>query len=341
MSNSYEIVGFSQIEKNKGKCGDYYAYKVFNDELVVMALSDGVGSKPCDWLASKTTCEKFLVKIEEKLSNGFDPNCLLQVCSEVDKYVSNPPGDCKGMMSTLVAVIWNIHNDFLHFINVGDSRIYKVSKEDAITQISTDDLKPVNIRDKQGNLILSGGFTVARTGLTNAFGLSNVKVSPQKCEFSGGDTIILASDGFYNCSPEFNRDILDIAHSFNLEKSVKKTIQKYMDFQDDDSTILILRNLNLNLELPQNIMDVHYPVIKGKMAKFQLVGILYEKLKQCIVVKDSEAALTILKTMDEDEILPTREMLDSLIDLMKKENHLDGHIMSGIVNLIKKNMKRS
>jgi hypothetical protein len=168
-----------------------------------------------------------------------------------------------------------------------------------------------------------------------------VKVSPQKCEFSGGDTIILASDGFYNCSPEFNRDILDIAHSFNLEKSVKKTIQKYMDFQDDDSTILILRNMNLNLELPVNIMDVQYPVIKGKMAKFQLVGILYEKLKQCIVVKDTEAALTILKIMDEDEILPSREMLDGLIDLMKKENHLNGHIMSGIVNLIKKNMKRN
>ena len=109
MSTKFEIFGISQVERNKGKCGDYYAYKVFNDEWVVMALADGVGSMPCDWLASKTTCEMFIQKIGEKVKDGFDPECIEQLCAEVDKYVSNPPGDCKGMMSTLVAVKWNVN----------------------------------------------------------------------------------------------------------------------------------------------------------------------------------------------------------------------------------------
>ena len=61
------------------------------------------------------------------------------------------------------------------------ARIYKISKYDEIVQISSDDLKAVNIRDKNGKLILSGGFTVTRSGLTNVFGLLNLKITPQKC----------------------------------------------------------------------------------------------------------------------------------------------------------------
>lgn len=340
LTNGYEIFGISKAEKNKGRCGDYYVYKVFNDELVVMALADGVGSMHCDWLASKTTCELFIQKIGEKVKDGFDPECIDQLCAEVDKYVSNPPEDCKGMMSTLVAVIWNVNESFLHFIDVGDSRIYKVSREDEICQISTDDKKPINMRDRQGKLMLSGGFTVVRTGLTNAFGLSNVKAYPQFCDFKGGDTIILASDGFYQCSPGFEKDIIEIAHSLDLEKSVKRVLNHYSDFQDDDSTVLILRNKNFRLEFPENIMDVDYLEIKGKMATFQITGILYEKLEHCIIHKHPEIALDTLTIMDDNNIIPSREMLDHLIALMKNENNPDTGILRGIVNLIKKDVTK-
>lgn len=339
MDKKFDIFGISQIEKDKSKCGDYFLYNIFHDKFIVLALSDGVGSRPCDWLASKTTCEKFIEIIGEKINNNFDTNDLVHICKEVDKFVSNPPDNCKGMMSTLVAVIWNIEDNFLHYINVGDSRIYKISKDDEIVQISSDDLKAVNIRDKNGKLILSGGFTVTRSGLTNVFGLLNLKITPQKCEFNCGDTIVLASDGFYNCCPSFNSDVLNVSHSINLNESVSKLIHYYRDYQNDDSTVLVLRNNNINFELPEDKVNIDYFEIKNKLAKFQIISLMYEKLKQCIIHKNKDLAIATLTIMENDLILPSKEMLDDLLILMKKENYTDSKIFNGIVNLIRKIMK--
>ena len=339
MENRFNIFGISQMDKDKSKCGDYFLFHILHDKFIVLALADGVGSRPCDWLASKTTCEKFIEIACEKIGNSFDANDLVHICNEVDKYVSNPPANCKGMMSTLVAVIWNTEDHFLHFVNVGDSRIYKISKDDQIVQISADDVKAVNVRDRNGKLILSGGYTITRSGLTNAFGLSNVKITPQLCEFNGGDTIILASDGFYNCSPDFDRDMLKVAHSINLTESVSHLIHRYRDYQNDDSTVLLLRNNTIQLDLPENKVLIDYSEIKDKMAKFQIIGLMYEKLKQCIIHKNQDLALATLTLMDTESILPSKMMLDEIIVLMKKENYTDSKILNGIVNLIRKGMK--
>lgn len=342
MNNQFDVFGIAQTKKDKNKCGDYFLHKTFQDKFIVLVVADGVGSRPCDWLASKTTCEKFIEVIGEKINDNhhnFEANDLIDICTAVDNSVSNPPDTCKGMMSTLVAVVWNKETNFVHFINVGDSRIYKISKDNQITQLTSDDIKDVNVRDKNGKLILSGGYTVTRSGLTNAFGLLNVKVVPQSCQFDCGDTILLATDGFYNCSSTFKHDILNIAHSVNLNESISKLLHYYQDYQTDDSTVLFLRNNVIDFDLPKNKINIDYVEIKNKVGKFQLIDLMYEKLKQSILQKNKDVALDTLKIMENDLILPSREMLDDLILLTQKENYTETAIIRGIVNLIRKVMR--
>jgi len=345
MNNQFDVFGINLSKKDKSKCGDYFLHKTFQDKFIVLVVADGVGSRPCDWLASKTTCEKFIEVIEEKINDNcdnhdnFEANDLIDICTKVDTSVSNAPDTCKGMMSTLVAAVWNRETNFLHFINVGDSRIYKISKDNQITQLTSDDIKDVNVRDKNGKLILSGGYTVTRSGLTNVFGLSNVKVVPQNGEFNSGDTILLATDGFYNCSSTFKHDILNIFHSVNLNESVSKLLHYYQDYQTDDATVLVLRNNIIDFDLPKNKSQIDYSEIKNKVGKFQLIDLMYEKLKESILQKNKNIALETLKIMENDLILPSREMLDDLILLTQKENYTENTIIRGIVNLIRKVMR--
>ncbi len=339
MSIEYEISGKSKIEKDKGKCGDYFKYEVFRNEFVVLALSDGVGSRPCDWLASKTTCEKFIEIIGEKIATGFEISDLADICAEVDYFVSNPPENCKNMLAVFSAVVWNSKNDFLHFINVGDTRIYKVSKNEDVTQISTDELKAVNMRDRSGKLILSGGATVTRTGITNAFGVYSVKIQPKLCEFRSGDTIFLTSDGFYDCCPTFNEDIVKISHSLNLEESIEKTFNYYQDYQHDDASVLVIRNNKIDDKLHQIHSDFNFDEIKSEFARFQLIRIMYDKLKTAINLKNNILAQETISTIQKENLIPTKEMLDDLIQIMKSEKCNEAQVYNGIVKLIRIAMK--
>ena len=180
----------SETDPSKHKCGDYVAHEYLYGKYWVLALADGVGSRPCDWKASKTTCEQFIAALRESLQHGLSAEAIEQAALKTDTIVSNPPSECKGMMAALSAVVWE-HTAY--FVSVGDTRVYRIASTGTLTQLSTDDLKAVNIRDRTGKLILTGGSTVTRSGLTNAFGLLNVKVSAKSFPFVMGDTVVLSN----------------------------------------------------------------------------------------------------------------------------------------------------
>lgn len=339
MDFKFEIFGKSVKEKNKSKCGDNYAYKTFNNQYVILALSDGVGSKPCDWLASQTTCEKFVEYALNALDSSFSLEGLIEICKRVDTSVSLPPDNCKGMMSVFSGLIWNIDNSYFHFVNVGDTRIYKVAINEEVTQISIDDSKDINMRDRTGKLILSGGSVVTRTGITNAFGMGNVIINPEVCKISPGETIFLSSDGFYNCHSTFNNDLINISQSQNLKDAVEKVFNNYQDYQNDDATLIVLRNNEVAAEILRTASYINYKEYKNKIAKFQLVRIIYEELKVSILKREKNTAMQILDLMDEEKILPTKDLLDDLILILKNANFMDVQIFNGIVKLIRTIMK--
>ena len=46
---------------HKNTNGDFCDFKILEkEELVILTISDGVGSNPCDWKASKISCQNFI-----------------------------------------------------------------------------------------------------------------------------------------------------------------------------------------------------------------------------------------------------------------------------------------
>lgn len=274
----------------------------------------------------------------KKLEKGFEPTDLISICTETDKFVSNPPLECKGMMAVLSAVVWNMQQRFVDFVNIGDSRIYKLTANDELHQISTDELKAVIMRKPNGKPELTNGSAIVRAGLTNAFGVGTVQINPQHCEFLPGDTLFLASDGFYDCHSSFENDLRTIAHALDLSEPTAKIFKFYQNYQNDDATLLILRNHTFDTAA-QNLTESNYSELKGKLPKFRLCEIMNERLEAEILQKNKNAALATLAIMETEHLLPTKTMLDALLQTMKTNNFTDGAVFGGIVRLIKETMK--
>lgn len=338
MHDIYESYCISQKEPGKSHFGDYCHSELFGDILIAV-LSDGVGSRPCDWLASKTTCDKFVELAGKLNTTSLTAEELMHICAETDRFVSNPPDHCKGMMATLSAVIWNTKESEIHLINVGDSRIFLIDAKGKIKQLSTDDIKPINMRSSDGKLLSSGGSTIIRSGLTNAFGLNSVSVQPSLHAFNPGDTLILVSDGFYNCSAFFEEEIMGIAAAPVIEQAVNKIMRSYSDKQDDDATISVVRYTRTGIDIPTDLKQLDFGSVCNNLSHFQLTHLMNKKLRQCIAERNYKLALETMNIIESEKLFPAVETLNELLDIMVHQEQKNEELMSRIIKIIRLLMK--
>ena len=88
--------------------------------MVVMALADGVGSKPCDYLASATAVKSFLFHFAD---NQFqtDIKKRMQMAGDyANQQVVLAPKKCAGMLTTFVAVVWQPQSNTLYYTSAGE-----------------------------------------------------------------------------------------------------------------------------------------------------------------------------------------------------------------------------
>jgi serine/threonine protein phosphatase PrpC len=335
MTTKHEIIGRSRKEKSKPKNGDFFKYKVLGNELLVLTVADGVSSNNCDWLASQTSCEKFIEVCELKLKKRFSEKDLVKICDQVNEALLHTSAKCRGMLSVFSAVIWDTDNNFFHFINAGDTRIYKINNN-KMRQVSTDETKDVIVRNKQGKCITFAGTTVVRTGITNALGRKDFKANIDKCDFTYGDSIILASDGFYDCKTSFEADILKSCQSSDLENLTDKYFTQYSDYQTDDMTILILRRNDIDEELKKDYKTIHdFDKIKGSVAKHTLIELLHAELLMNIKRKNKQDSVLILEKMQENSLFLTQNQYDELLKICTSSGFKDRIIYLSIIGQIR------
>ena len=239
------------------------------------------------------------------------------------------------MLSVFSAIIWDTDNNFFHFINAGDTRIYKINNN-KIHQISTDETKDVIVKNKQGKYITFAGTTVVRTGITNALGRKDFKANIDKCDFTYGDSIILASDGFYDCKSSFETDMLKVCQSFNLENLTKKYFAHYSDYQTDDMTVLVFRRNDIDQEFKKDYKSIHdFDKIKGKVAKHTLIELLHVELLMNIERKNKQDSVLILGTMQENNLFLTQNQYDEILEICNSSGFRDRVIYSTIISQIR------
>lgn len=307
---SFQIVSKSQKGRKKEACernGDYCAWLEEN-QCVVLALADGVGSCADDARASKTACTCFVEKCKKTLSEGeiLNESKLRDICISIDPILAVDDD-----MTCFCAVVWHTNEDEVVWIHIGDTRIYKHNKISGFQQITMDDhAKAVNIK-VNGKLYTDHGALVAFVPINNAIGDRNCNFQTGVFDFLPGESIILCSDGMY-ASSGFVSDVGWVLDKPNLEESIARIDTT----DDDDASLLILRRdqqLPDNLSL-QELME-HYDKYCNATPMNALIDRFSNELKMLLSARsDARRFAEIVSFMKEKHLYPDRKRIDEIFN---------------------------
>lgn len=234
----YNIQAHSIKRADKERCGDHLVHTVSGPYLLA-AVADGVSRQPCDYLASETACMA-LKEAFVAIPTPTDMKIHLEACMQAaHRAVKSVGGDCKGMMCTLSAVVWEIGSDMVYYGHVGDTRIYH-SNETGIRVFTEDDAYA------QRYQAVVAGKTIERTKyvLNKAIGHSSCRFQLGQYAFLPGEALFLVSDGFYGAKPRhFVKDAQQAMNAPKAETAFQDLLDAYVPLRGDDLTgILIKRN---------------------------------------------------------------------------------------------------
>ena len=144
-----QLSTYNHPKPNKNRSGDYCMAEWYKEEkLAIGLLADGVGGRPCDWRASKESCERVLAELKRNTNQPLIHR-LRDAVLEASQQLQEVDGACSGLLSTLVAVVWDIENEQAFWCSIGDSRLYALCGEELL-QCSTDQTKAVIRTHKDG-----------------------------------------------------------------------------------------------------------------------------------------------------------------------------------------------
>ena len=254
----YEIAGNSvplpkefRLKKSKGKSiknGDhFYIGELPEENLVIALVADGVTNRPCDWMASKLCCEKFM----EKFEKGSGEDMIERIKDSIyytNDIILKTEGEAKGMVACFCVFVWNHNENSCYIFGLGDSRIYKcqgaeVEPKKRIAQMTVDNSQsqpPKDGFDKFGNR-----RTITVSKVTDAMGMNTKNILVEKVDFLPGELMLLASDGYYEArKSSFYIDLFKMQESDDLKVAFDKVFTKYQRTQTDDLTGVVIRNNN-------------------------------------------------------------------------------------------------
>lgn len=233
----FSIEGYSIPKLEKEKNGDCYLYEIWEPKKLVLAIvADGVSQQPCDWLASKMTCENIITHFKSSKTTLLDFR-MSESIDAANEQIVNTEGACEKMAATVSFLVWPYEEDTFYCCNVGDSRIYHITKE-KITCLTKDDtsIRTESIRS------YSGIQVVKQPLLTKVMGQDRLQVTVEKHGFMNGQMLLLATDGFYGArKATFEKKILALSHASDFKAMFQETVENFEIFREDDMSVIALK----------------------------------------------------------------------------------------------------
>jgi serine/threonine protein phosphatase PrpC len=336
--DGYQIAGMSLALKGKSCCGDHIVYaEISSEQLVVLALSDGVGSLHHDCDASRTACESFI----ESFTCSTIPDILTRfqnALKDADKAVSEPsdPGK-KGMMSTFIGVVWDKAQNDILYSSIGDSRLYRHSGN-GLAQLSTDEKKAVLMRDKSGKLLSQSGVLIVREGLTNALGYNGASINIITEIFDDGNSLVLCTDGMYEM-PDFEDGITESLTNSDLDKAIDFFFKKNSDVFGDDASILILQRTFLPNDVIPKIrkaIDENLSCADLEIPLHLVTRWIMEESLNLISTKESLNLEKITKYITKNDLRLSEAFIMKAIEKMKENQFLNTLFYNMLIGELKR-----
>ncbi len=320
----------SEKNKNGDYCNTVYLEK---ESILIATLADGVGSNACDWKASQMSCDLFT----ESFQTSKEKNIRDSISFAMDftnTQVLNESGICKGMKATFVVLLWDIVNELVYYVSVGDSRLYTY-QNNQIVQLSNDDAILVVRRKQDGTPITVSGAVVSAVGINNAMGSKALTYTVETLNLGDITGFVLATDGFYDIFTDFNTEMADAFNHISLQKGVDKLAKKVNDNQKDDASVIALR-YNPKREPIRNIYATMEDFDTKKTGSTLVVTThLIGELEQAIKEKNSEKSNLFISFVEDNNLQIDFNQYDTFIKLMFENKFNDNAVYQRLVSLMK------
>ena len=215
--------------------------QVISERGILAVVADGMGGMSNGSQYSRLTVQSALQSFNTEMPEKDDETTLLRVLKRVTDAVSNAGLEDGG--STLIAAL--IHNQMLHFISIGDSRIY-LMRNGGLIQLNREHVYGRELDDMVANGLKDADEAAAdpqRAALTSYIGIpTEMKVDRniRPIPLYSGDKIILMSDGVYGYIPEDEMKELLFNEPMAAAEAIRNAILAKQYPHQDNMTIVIL-----------------------------------------------------------------------------------------------------
>ncbi|MFA6187887.1 MAG: protein phosphatase 2C domain-containing protein [Sulfuricurvum sp.] len=227
---------------------DACAFSIIDNALLVSVLCDGVGSARRGGTAARQCVKFFIDQFKTRPRAWTVPKTMEVFTRHINNLLfteSMTQYERIELLTTLCIAV--IEGDTLYTLNLGDSRVYLLTLEGQLKQLTTDH----TMDDEHMSHVL-----------TQACGLSeNVELSITSTPVKVGDTLILCSDGVYNLI-ENNAFTQLLQKGLGAKSIIQHIAQDAKENERDDMSLQIFRIealdplhaiKNIQLPIPQTL----------------------------------------------------------------------------------------
>jgi serine/threonine protein kinase len=206
---------------------DACAFSIIDNTLFVSVLCDGVGSARRGGSAARQCVKFFIDQFKSRPKAWTVPKTMEVFTRHINNLLfteSMTQYERIELLTTLCLAV--IEGDTLYTLNLGDSRVYLLTQEGDLKQLTTDH----TMDDEHMSHVL-----------TQACGLSeNAELIITSIPVCVGETVVLCSDGIYNLI-EHNALTLLIQKGLGAKSIVQHIAQSAKDEDRDDMSLQIFR----------------------------------------------------------------------------------------------------
>jgi serine/threonine protein phosphatase PrpC len=313
-SGAYEQASRSIKGPDKSRNGDHILIREMEEEVIVLTVADGVGSRPCDWRASEVACATAVEGIEE--ASGPLSSQVEEGIWKAHWTVGREAGRCEGMLAAIAVAAWPRGSDEIVFAGVGDARVYRVYPG-RIEQVTEDDMETKTIRQNTRTSLPGAPSTYRRDFLTQALGGEyRLELQARSVSLPEGAGLVLASDGTYPLGG-FRSKIRHVFEAQDLHETLDRWFDASSLNNQDDATLAALRRSSLSPDTRERCLDLLEQQTdcreRGLHAHLML-RVLLEEPSRALDASDKGRIKQCVRYIRRFSTIPEQETLSDLLD---------------------------
>jgi len=281
---------------------------------VVLAVADGVGSRPCDWRASEVACATALEGIE-----GASGPLARQIEAGIRKAhwtVGRETGRCEGMLAAVALAAWPRGSEEVVCAGIGDTRVYRVCP-DRIEQVTEDDVETKTIRQDSRTSLPGAPSTYRRDFLTQALGGDyELEIDVKQVPFPPGAGLALASDGAFPIGG-FKSKVRRVLERPDLEEGLNEWFGPSGLSNEDDATLALIRRSGLPEEIRRKCLDLLEQLADCREQEIHphlMLQVLMEEIEAALRDGNAQRIDQCARYIGRFSLRPGREALAEILD---------------------------